>query len=79
MLMNLKKPKLKGLLKESVILLDIMSGEEKSFYLEKMWNLYDRVYIRGRLTEKTRKSRVFKMDKKKAYELCSELTKIFGH
>ncbi len=76
MQMSVKKPK--GLLKDSIILLDIMTGEDKMHYIERMWNLYFRVYINSRRARK-KSSKTFLMDKKKAYDLCSELTKIFGH
>ena len=77
MLMD-KKPR--GLLKDSIIMLDHMPGQEKMDYLERMWDLYIRVYEKPLYRYRTRKpSRTFTMDKKKAYELCSKLTKIFGH
>ena len=73
-----KKPR--GLLKDSIIMLDLMTGQEKMEYLERMWDLYIRVYERPRYTSyRRRKSRTFVMDKTKAYDLCSKLTKIFGH
>ena len=37
-----QKPK--GYLKQSIVLMDIMSGEDRMFYLERMWNLYIKVY-----------------------------------
>ncbi len=77
MQMDVKKPK--GLLKDSIILLDIMTGEDKMYYIERMWNLYFRVYINSRKSRSKKLSKTFSMDKKKAYDLCSELTKIFGH
>lgn len=64
------------LLKESIVILDLMSGEEKSFYLEKMWELYIKLYEKSR---RNNKSRAFELDKINAYDLCSKLTKIFGH
>jgi hypothetical protein len=73
-----QKPR--GLLKESIILMDIMSGEDKMFYLERMWNLYFKVYEKKSIrSSKYKKSKTFVMDRKKAYDLCSELTQIFGH
>jgi len=73
-----QKPR--GLLKESIILMDIMSGEDKMFYLERMWNLYFKVYEKKSIRlSKYKKSKTFVMDRKKAYDLCSELTQIFGH
>jgi len=77
MQMDVKKPK--GLLKDSIILLDIMTGEDKMYYMERMWNLYFRVYLNSRKSRSKKSSKTFLMDKKKAYDLCSELTKIFGH
>jgi hypothetical protein len=75
--MDVKKPK--GLLKDSIILLDIMTGEDKMYYMERMWNLYFRVYLNSRKSRSKKLSKTFLIDKKKAYDLCSELTKIFGH
>ena len=73
-----KKPR--GLLKESIVMFDLMTGQEKMDYLERMWDLYIRVYERPRYTSyRRRKSRTFVMEKNKAYDLCSKLTKIFGH
>ena len=77
MQMNEKKPK--GLLKDSIILIDIMTGEDKMYYIERMWDLYFRVYVNSRRTKYKKLSKTFVMDRKKAYDLCSELTKIFGH
>ena len=77
MQMEVKKPK--GLLKDSIILLAIMNGEDKMYYIERMWNLYFRVYINSRRSRSKKLSKTFSMDKQKAYDLCSELTKIFGH
>ena len=42
MQMNIKKPK--GLLKDSIIIMDFMSGEDKMYYLERMWDLYFKVF-----------------------------------
>tara|TARA_R110000824_G_scaffold125851_1_gene285142 strand:+ start:349 stop:576 length:228 start_codon:yes stop_codon:yes gene_type:complete len=73
-----QKPK--GYLKQSIILMDIMSGEDRMFYLERMWNLYFKVYEKKSIRlGKYKKSKTFVMDRKKAYDLCSQLTKIFGH
>ena len=59
-------------------MLDLMTGLDRMDYLERMWNLYFRVYDRP-LSRYKKPSKMYLMDKKKAYELCSELTKIFGH
>jgi len=76
--MYIKKPK--GILKSSIIMMDFMSGEDKMFYLERMWDLYFKVYKNKKYSAKAAKTRKYPvMREKKAYELCSELTKIFGH
>ena len=69
------------LLKTSIIIMDVMSGEDRMFYLERMWNLYIRVYLKSTSArvKRYKKSKTFDMDRKKAYDLCSELTQIFGH
>jgi len=59
-------------------MLDLMTGEDRMDYLERMWDLYTKVYLKPSHRYK-KKSKTFVMDKKKAYDLCSELTKIFGH
>ncbi len=65
------------LLKHSIVLLTVMTGEEKMNYLERMWDLYIDVYTTPKFKKKL--SRTYEMDKLKAYDLCSKLTKIFGH
>ena len=65
------------LLKHSIVLLTVMTGEEKMNYLERMWDLYIEVYNTPKFRKKP--SRTYEMDKLKAYDLCSKLTKIFGH
>jgi len=69
----------KRLIKESIILMEIMSGEDRMHYLERMWDLYIDVYVRTPTRGRGRKRKITPLDKRKAYELCSELTKIFGH
>jgi len=69
----------KRLIKESIILMEIMSGEDRMHYLERMWKLYIDVYERSSMRSSVRKRKKTPIAKKKAYELCSELTKIFGH
>ena len=69
----------KRLIKESIILMEIMSGEDRMHYLERMWKLYIDVYERSSMRSSVRKRKNTPIAKKKAYELCSELTKIFGH
>ena len=65
------------LLKHSIVLLTVMTGEEKMNYLERMWDLYIDVYTTPKFKKKL--SRTYEMDKLKAYDLCSKLTEIFGH
>ena len=82
MQMNIKKPR--GILKDSIILMDIMSGEDKMYYLERMWDLYFRVYRTKVKASPHRspskyKKQTSRMRKEKAYELCTSLVKIFGH
>ncbi len=78
MQMNVKH--VRRLLEDSIIIMDIMSGEDRMYYLERMWNLYVRVYEKKSIRlSRYKKSKTFVMDRKKAYDLCSELTKIFGH
>ena len=69
----------KRLIKESIILMEIMSGEDRMHYLERMWKLYIDVYERSSMRSSVRKRKNTPIAKRKAYELCSELTKIFGH
>ena len=78
MQMNVKH--VRRLLEDSIIIMDIMSGEDRMYYLERMWNLYVGVYEKKSIRlSRYKKSKTFVMDRKKAYDLCSELTKIFGH
>ena len=78
MQMNVKH--VRRLLEDSILIMDIMSGEDRMYYLERMWNLYVRVYEKKSIRlSRYKKSKTFVMDRKKAYDLCSELTKIFGH
>jgi len=69
----------KRLIRESKILMEIMTGEDRMYYLERMWDLYFDVYMRTPARGRGRKRKITPLDKRKAYELCSELTKIFGH
>ena len=70
----------KRLVKESILLMDIMSGQERMLYLERMWNLYFKVYVRNSIrVQRNKRLKTFVTDRKKAYELCAELTKIFRH
>lgn len=79
MQMSVKKPN--RILKDSLILMDFMSGEEKMHYIDRMWSLYLKVYNKTPKAKTTRKRRpkYSPLDRRKAYDLCSSLVKIFGH
>jgi len=78
MQMSVKKPN--RILKESIMLMDIMSGEDRMHYLDRMWSLYLKVYKNPpTVAAKRRKQKYSVLDKRKAYDLCSSLVKIFGH
>ncbi len=68
----------KRLIRESKILMEIMSGLDRMYYLERMWDLYIEVYVNPKKSSR-KKRKISPLDQRKAYELCSELTKIFGH
>ena len=76
MQMNIKKPK--GLLKDSIIIMDFMSGEDKMYYLERMWDLYFKVF-NNKVKKSFSRKKISSMRQEKAYELCTSLIKIFGH
>jgi hypothetical protein len=69
------------LIKQSKILMRFMSGEEKTQYLTRMWDLYFDVYIKKDWRQSTLSPRKKHppMKEKKAYELLTSLVKIFGH
>ena len=69
------------LIKQSKILMRFMSGEEKTQYLTRMWDLYFEVYIKKDWRQSTLSPRKKHppMKEKKAYELLTSLVKIFGH
>ena len=71
--------KVPRLLKQSIIMMEFMSGEDRMHYLERMWKLYIDVYEKIPMRSSVRKRKKTPIAKRKAYELCSELTKIFGH
>jgi len=66
-------------IQKSKLLMRVMSGEDRMYYLEKMWDLYIDVYERTPMRGRGRKRKNTPLNQKKAYDLCSELTKIFGH
>lgn len=62
------------------MLMDIMSGEDRMHYLDRMWSLYLKVYkTTPARARKRRKQKYSPLDRRKAYDLCSSLVKIFGH
>ena len=66
MQMNTKKAK--GLLKSSIILLDLMTGEDKMNYLERMWNLYFKVYEKKSIRVIKNKINLVEFYKSKEYQ-----------
>ena len=78
--MQMSTKKARELLNDSIMLLDLMTGEDKMHYLDRMWTLYFKVYEQNSIrVKRNKKSKTFLMDKQKAYDLCSQLTEIFGH
>jgi hypothetical protein len=69
------------LIKQSKILMRFMSGEEKTQYLTRMWDLYFDVYIKKdwRQSAFNTRKKYSPITEKKAYELLTSLVKIFGH
>lgn len=79
--MQMSAKKTDRLIKQSKILMLYMSGEEKMYYLERMWDLYFDVYVKNKWQQSTLSPRKKNtpMKEKKAYELLTSLVKIFGH
>ena len=79
--MQMSAKKTDRLIKQSKIIMLYMSGEEKMYYLERMWDLYFDVYAKNKWRQSTFASRKKHppMKEKKAYELLTSLVKIFGH
>ena len=79
--MQMSAKKTDRLIKQSKIIMLYMSGEEKMYYLERMWDLYFEVYAKNKWRQSTFASRKKNppMKEKKAYELLTSLVKIFGH
>ena len=79
--MQMSAKKTDRLIKQSKIIMLYMSGEEKMYYLERMWDLYFDVYAKNKWRQSTFASRKKNppMKEKKAYELLTGLVKIFGH
>jgi len=69
------------LIKQSKILMSFMSGEEKTQYLTRMWDLYFEVYEKRdwRKSAFNTRKKYSPITEKKAYELLASLVKIFGH
>ena len=79
--MQMSAKKTDRLTEQSKILMSVMSGEEKMYYLERMWDLYFDVYVKKDWRKSTLSPRKKNtpMKEKKAYELLTSLVKIFGH
>ena len=79
--MQMSVKKTDRITEQSKLLMSVMSGEEKMYYLERMWDLYFEVYAKNKWRKSTFASRKKNppMKEKKAYELLTGLVKIFGH
>ena len=79
--MQMSAKKTDRITKQSKLLMSVMSGEEKMYYLERMWDLYFEVYVKKDWRQSTLSPRKKNtpMKEKKAYELLTSLVKIFGH
>ena len=69
------------LIRQSKAIMSTMSGEERTEYLTRMWDLYYEVFIKKDWRQSTLSPRKKNtpMKEKKAYELLTSLVKIFGH
>ena len=69
------------LIRKSKILMSFMSGEERTQYLTRMWDLYYEVYIKKdwRKSAFDTRKKYSPIQEKKAYELLTSLIKVFGH
>ena len=79
--MQMSAKKTDRITEQSKLLMSVMSGEEKMYYLERMWDLYFDVYVKKDWRQSTLSPRKKNtpMKEKKAYELLTSLVKIFGH
>ena len=79
--MQMSAKKTDRIIEQSKLLMSVMSGEEKMYYLERMWDLYFEVYAKNKWRQSTFAPRKKNppMKEKKAYELLTSLVKIFGH
>ncbi len=69
------------LIRQSKIIMSFMSGEERTQYLTRMWDLYYEVYIKKdwRKSAFDTRKKYSPIKEKKAYELLTSLVKVFGH
>ena len=69
------------LIRQSKIIMSSMSGEERTEYLTRMWDLYFEVYIKKdwRKSSFDTRKKYSPIKEKKAYELLTSLVKVFGH
>ncbi len=69
------------LIRQSKIIMSSMSGEERTEYLTRMWDLYFEVFVKKdwRKSSFDTRKKYSPIKEKKAYELLTSLVKIFGH
>ena len=69
------------LIRQSKIIMSSMSGEERTEYLTRMWDLYFEVYVKKdwRKSSFDTRKKYSPIKEKKAYELLTSLVKVFGH
>ena len=69
------------LIRQSKAIMSLMSGEERTQYLTRMWDLYFEVYVKKdwRKSSFDTRKKYSPIKEKKAYELLTSLVKVFGH
>ena len=69
------------LIRQSKIIMSSMSGEERTEYLTRMWDLYFEVFVKKdwRKSSFHKRKKYSPIKEKKAYELLTSLVKVFGH
>ena len=55
--MQMSVKKIDRITEQSKLLMSVMSGEEKMYYLERMWDLYFEVYAKNKWRQSTFASR----------------------
>jgi len=81
MQMSAKQKQTDKLIRQSKAIMSIMSGEERTQYLTRMWDLYFEVYVKKdwRKSSLDTRKKYSPITEKKAYELLASLVKVFGH